>query len=369
LSPALPPRPDLDWYRKAAKQKLIEWHATGDMRRLAEAQLAVARAHGFSSWRALKTAVDAAEAAVFFDTIREHNRNEVERLLGRRPALAFAKTTRGEAALHVAAEANAPQIVTLLLSRGASTRARYGASAHTALSWALTTGAIAAAGALVDGGVEPDLFCAAGLGDVDRVRAFFNTDGRARASASRTGSSRFDAGGHRLPAPPEQPREIASDALYMASRSGQVDAVRFLLTCDVDVNFRAFLNGTPLHWAHYSGSADTIALLQQAGGDPTLRDSEYHCTPRAFGVCVTASWGLVRLLERALRVDASLLNVLEGRGTPLHEAARAGQVGTANFLITAGADLAVRDREGNTPLDLAERHQHASTIALLRAAR
>ena len=45
MSPALPPRPDLDWYRKAAKQKLIEWHATGDMKSIEVIRLVVDGEH------------------------------------------------------------------------------------------------------------------------------------------------------------------------------------------------------------------------------------------------------------------------------------------------------------------------------------
>ena len=74
--------------------------------------------------------------------------------------------------------------------------------------------------ALVAGGVEPDLYAAAGLGDVARVRAFFGPDGRLRARASITGSSRYAADGSRLPCPPETEAEIVADALYVAARGG-----------------------------------------------------------------------------------------------------------------------------------------------------
>jgi len=92
-------------------------------------------------------------------------------------------------------------MVSLLLARGADAQRPYAHSAHTPLSWALTTGAFDAARTLVRGGVEPDLFCAAGLGDVARVRGFFDSDGRLRAGAARTGSSRYAADGARLPCP------------------------------------------------------------------------------------------------------------------------------------------------------------------------
>ncbi len=55
---ALPPRPNLGWLRKTAKQKLGELKAKLPESRLADAQLALARDYGFPSWRALKTHVD-----------------------------------------------------------------------------------------------------------------------------------------------------------------------------------------------------------------------------------------------------------------------------------------------------------------------
>jgi ankyrin repeat protein len=58
MAKALPPRPHLDWLRKTAKQKLVELRGKLPGSRLADAQLAIAREYGFSSWRALKQQVD-----------------------------------------------------------------------------------------------------------------------------------------------------------------------------------------------------------------------------------------------------------------------------------------------------------------------
>jgi ankyrin repeat protein len=365
MSTPLPARPNLDWYRKAAKQRLARMRAEGRTVQLAEAQLAVAREHGFPGWRALKTHVEATLAAALFDAIANRDLNEVERLLAAHATLIAARSPEGQTPLHAAAESNQPQIVRLLMKQGADARARYGSSAHNALSWALTTGAVDAARTLIDGGVVPDLFCAAGLGDLDAVKSFFDADGGVRPGASHTGSSRFDASGRRLPSPPTDPREVVSDALCFASRNGQPHIVRFLLMCDPDLGFRAFLAGTALHWAWYSSTSSVITMLLKAGADPTLRDAEFRCTPRAFGICVTASWGLAFLVRRALALDPTLVNIRDGRGTPLHEAARAGAIDVVRLLLAAGADPIARDEDDRTPRELAEREQRHEAAALL----
>jgi Ankyrin repeats (many copies) len=61
---ALPARPHLDWLRKTAKQRLRELRTRDRNIQLADAQLALAREYGFSSWRALKAHVDRLQDAV-----------------------------------------------------------------------------------------------------------------------------------------------------------------------------------------------------------------------------------------------------------------------------------------------------------------
>jgi len=367
MSERLPARPALDWYRKAAKKTLAELREKDPKARLADAQLAVAREHGFPSWRRLKARIEelTVHLPALFAAIRRDDRPLIRAMLAERPELARAADGDGQTALHVAAEDNNPDAVDLLLARQADTRAYFGRSAHTALSWALTTRAFDSAAALVRGGVEPDLFCAAGLGDVARVRAFFDEAGRLRPGASRTGSSRHvDGKGLGMPT---EPREVISDALYLACRNGRTEVVRELLGHDPDLSFRAFIGGTPLHWAHFGAERAVIELLHAAGADPTLRDHEYHCTPRAFGICVAASWGFLSVFVRVLQNDPASLHLLDGRGTALHEAARAGQDKVVKILLQAGADRSVRDGEGKTALDLAAAAGHAAVVELLRS--
>ena len=364
---ALPAQPDLDWYRKSAKKRLHDLRASNAAATLAEAQLAVAREHGFTSWRELKRNVDLKLLPQLFAAIRARDHAEIRKLLDVNPGLARATTEDGQNALHLAAEVNDAACIDLLVGRKANLAAYYGKRGHDALSWALTVGSRRAAEALVRHGLEPDFFCAAGLGDVERVRSFFDGKGKLAPNASRTGSSRWLADGARLPAPPPTERERVSDALYFASRCGEPEVVRELLKHDPDLSFRAFIGGTPLHWAYYGGNREAVDLLLEAGADPTLRDYDYGCTPRAFGICVAANWGFPPLLERTLRMDPSVVNILEGRGTPLHEAARAGHSRLIVTLLAAGADPSIRDGGGKTPLDRAAEAGHGETVELLRS--
>jgi ankyrin repeat protein len=63
MAQALPARPNLDWLRKTAKDQLRELRAQDPTRKLADAQFALARQYGFSSWRALKAHVDEQHSA------------------------------------------------------------------------------------------------------------------------------------------------------------------------------------------------------------------------------------------------------------------------------------------------------------------
>lgn len=365
---AIPARPNLDWYRKAAKQRLRQLRAKKASTKLAEAHLAVAKEHGFKSWRDLQKQIEQRQSATTFTdalaAIRSDDAKAVAKLLKSNRALANARDEHGESILAHAVEHNRPAIVKLLLDHGADTTARYGNSSHTPLSWAMTVGAFDAANVLLKAGVKPDLFCAAGLGAVDHIERAFDARGYAKPGVSETGATRY-ADGKRLPSPPIDSVELASDALYIAARNGQIEAIKVLLTKRVDVHFRAYMGGTPLHWAHFNGSREVIDALFAAGADPRARDDVMRATPRAFGICVPSSWGIPNQVKARLKEDPTLANIADARGTPLHEAARNGHVEIVRTLLLVGAKADVRDTDGKLPIDLAREKDHSEVIAVL----
>jgi len=266
--------------------------------------------------------------------------------------------------LHVAAECNEPEIVTMLVAAGAPLDAQFGQSAHSALSWALTVEALGAAHALVKAGHEPDLFCAAGLGLLDRVRAFWD-GGRVKPHPSRTGSSRYGDGRQRLPAPPPSDADQVSDALYIACRLGQLETSRWLLDHGADPNWRGFDGATCLAWAEFSGNADLCGLVRAHGGSDDLRDDEFKATPRTFGVMVLAGWGFAKRLAARLTADRTLLEVESGIGTLLHAAAAGGHSGCVRVLLGFGADKTRANAAGKSPAEVAAAAGHPDVQKLL----
>jgi ankyrin repeat protein len=377
----LPDRPNLEYLKKLAKEKLQDLQRAEASARLADAQLAVAREHGFASWRKLRAHLDALrppgepsgraglpqeQIEEFYGAINRDDEATVERMLSVEPELVNARHPDGTTPLLAAADRNRPGLIAVLLARGGDPDGVYAHSAHTPLSWAVTSEHFEVAEALRRGGVAPDLYCAAGLGDTKAVEAFFDAEGRLQDGASSTGSSRYAPDGTRLPCPPPSAREVVSDALYIACRNGKEEAVRALLRHGPDLSFRAFAGGTPLHWAYFSGSRAVIEALLEAGADPTLPDDVLRCTPRAFGICWPASEGWVSKVRQRLTDDSALVNIMDAGRAPLHLAAKGGHLGVVKLLIEAGADVNLRDAEGKTALDLAgERPDQAGCIKVV----
>lgn len=94
--PPLPERPNLDWLRKTAKQSLQQLRETQPQATLADAQLALARAYGFPSWRKLKQHIagsaqfDDDTVKAFFELIGSGQLDAVRAQLAESPALVHA---------------------------------------------------------------------------------------------------------------------------------------------------------------------------------------------------------------------------------------------------------------------------------------
>jgi len=312
-------------------------------------------------------APDDPDLVALMKAVSDGDARMVATLVSTRRALVRARNREGQTPLHVAAENNDPTLGAYLVTAGADVHALMGDSGHTPLSWAVTCNATEFARAMVTLGSPADLFCAAGMGSMGDVASWFDAFGTLRPNAATTGSSRFTSDGARLRCPPVTAIEQISDALYIACRNAHVEVVRFLMTKQPDLSFRAYQGGTPLHWAYFGGSRAIVDELERAGADTTLRDDMLRCTPRAFGISTAANWGFGFVVRARLRDDPSLATVMDTTG-PLHEAARQGHVQIVEMLLEAGADPRRVDANGRTPLDLAAAQGHTAIVERLERA-
>ena len=135
MAQALPARPNLDWLRKTAKDYLRELRAQDPNRKLADAQFAVARQYGFSSWRALKAHVDQQQStsesledekvAAFLRHVGAGHIDAIKAALAASPAIVNAIGPHPywggrPQALHVSIETGRRDAFDLLLAAGAN---------------------------------------------------------------------------------------------------------------------------------------------------------------------------------------------------------------------------------------------------------
>lgn len=346
--------------RKRAKER----RASGEFATLAAAQLALAREAGFPSWPKLKLHCEQRELR---GLLQDGDVEALREFLTRSSKVAALPFDDGAWPLHLAAGNDEPAMVELLVQAGVATHPRYAKSAHTALSWAVTCWSFRAALKLIELGEEPDLFCASGLGLLDKVRVFWK-DGVLRPAPSLTGSSRVSRSGERLPCPPENDIDQVSDALYIACRCGRVEVSRWLLEHGADPNWRGYCGASCLAWAELAAIPQLCALLRERGGRDDVLDDVYQATPTVFPLMVLAGWGFHpdRLRER-FAANPSLVHARSAWGTLLHAAAKNGHVPVVELLLEFGVDRTRLNARGQTAAEVAEERGSSAVVALLRA--
>ncbi len=325
----LPARPSLGQYKKQAKdfvkrgnsgdsealRRVKKWHPRPDQLlnsgtlsvdfALADAQLVIAREHGFESWPKFvkhiagltRESSPISKFELAADAIVTGDAGTLDSLLRENPELVQARSTRLHRAtlLHYVgangfedyrqkSPKNAVEIAKILLSAGAEVDAvadvygksttlglvatsihpkqagvqiallrtllDYGAAingdgrAGNALVPALRNGRPEAAEFLAQRGAQLDLEGAAGVGLLDVVESFFNEDGSLKANATK---AQMELG------------------FLWACEYGRNSVVDFLLQKGVDLRTNANTGLTGLHWAVVGGQLPTVKLLLERG--------------------------------------------------------------------------------------------------------
>ena len=145
-------------------------------------------------------------------------------------------------------------------------------------------------------------------------------------------------------------------ALMMAARTGIAEPVELLLARGAEVNAVESWGGTTaLMWAISEHHAEVVDVLLRHGAD--------------ISIVSKAVWGRGRGAEgRAPDFpdpDEGPISYANGGFTPLHFAARQGELETAEALLAAGADIDATAADGKTPLNLAIYNGHYDLAGFL----
>jgi ankyrin repeat protein len=374
MSESLPDSPNLDWLRREAKRRLRELKQSDPGARLADAQYAVAKSYGFSSWRALKAHIDSLTVdGQIIEAARGGDADRLASLLDRYPEKLHIRAKPYDATLLHLAARSLPA-VDLLLKRGLDPNARENGDNTYAMHWAAAEGHLDVVRRLADAG-----------GDVigDGADHGMTVLGWATCFDLHEDVARFLLG------------RGARHHLFSAIAMNLADEVRRIVAADPDAVHRRLPKSdddrTPLHFAVMKDRPDMVSLLLALGADPLAVDSAgfpapmystnpevdrrlmetIRDDPNAESLVLIAALALAdwETASRFLRNDSGALAVMAKRGdaravqwllahgvdpnerfghwdasvTPLHLAAAQGHADVVRLLLDAGADPKIRD--------------------------
>jgi uncharacterized protein len=216
-----------------------------------------------------------------------------------------------------------------------------------------------------------EIIGAAGRGDVERVARLLDSDPTLATAANMFGAQAIHAayfGGHRAVAEILLSRGVALDAL-LAAELGMLDKVQSAAAADPRLVYAISPAGTALlHRACYWGQTETVKYLLEQGADANAATRDSFLQIRPLGCAVATAnipnpsddENVVLELARLLLTHGADVNGRRRDGlTALHGAAHRGHVRVIALLLKSGADPSIRGYEdsgrhaGQTALDVA----------------
>jgi len=160
---------------------------------------------------------------------------------------------------------------------------------------------------------------------------------------------------------------VAVGLLALMIRQGMSARVREILAGKPSLAHERNAGHTLLHTASAMADLATVELLLRLGADPNGADGGAH-TPLYSLANECQVPGAASVVHELVRAGAEV-NAAAGvkHCTPLHMAARRGNVEVAEALLECGADVEARDSRGDTPLRRAENCRKPEVARLLRS--
>jgi ankyrin repeat protein len=202
--------------------------------------------------------------------------------------------------------------------------------------------------------------------------------------------------------PPGAAEVARYSGLHAAAHRGDVADIERLIAAKADLNARDPYGRTPLHVATHAGKVDAIRTLIKAGANHALLENDRYdavtiasvannedalrallslgasaklITSRYDGTALIAAahLGHTGVVKQLIAAGAPLDHVNNLHWTALIESIVLGDGGarhteTLRALVSAGAKLQLADRNGNTPLRLAQGRGYKAMVEILEKA-
>ncbi len=150
--------------------------------------------------------------------------------------------------------------------------------------------------------------------------------------------------------------------LLNAVVQGNYEIARILLENGAKVDGAPELPATPLDFAYQVGFEDMVSLLKKYGGNRKVETNQY---PLLGAVLKGDIDKIKNLINKGANVNDRPDTFPYIERTPLHFAAKTGNLEIIEILLDNGADVNIRSFEGTTPVYNAVKHGHNEAIKLL----
>lgn len=152
--------------------------------------------------------------------------------------------------------------------------------------------------------------------------------------------------------------------VFEAAATGQANRIRALIEQDPAlVNSYSPDGFAPLSLAVFFGHAETVDALLAAGAEVSAPSREtMKLTPLASALAAGHNQIARTLIDHGAHVNAKG----DSDVTPLHTAAARGNIEAATFLLEHGADINATTTDGKKPITYAEERNHPEMVDFLK---